>query len=222
MCATNNVTASTKAVIQKELLRAQGVTNDIFAKKATWKQLFEKHTFFTQDYKYYLSIISASRNKLAQQIWSGFVQSRVRRLVGEIENMDTGVEIAHPYVKGFDRVHSCKSEDEFQEILHGEQKYVIKGEKTTESKLQQVMADDGNDISASTDLSKIGPDNQFEDGGKIEVYTTTYYIGLKLREDKVTKKLDISNPVAIFKHGCLEWQQYIPGTNDICTIHVRR
>ncbi|RDI83112.1 hypothetical protein Vi05172_g6815 [Venturia inaequalis] len=141
MCATNNITASTKAVIMRELARASGLMTEIFAKKKSWNDLFEKHTFFTKDYKYYLSVNCASRSKEAQQVWSGHVQSKVRRLVSNIENSDTGVSIAHPYVKGFQRVHKCKTEEEYDQILHGELKYQIAETTTEDSGLAAVLAD---------------------------------------------------------------------------------
>jgi poly(A) polymerase len=182
MCATNNITWSTKNIIQREMERAKLLTNDIFAKKATWKQLFAKHTFFTEGYKYYLSIISGSRSKEAQQMWSGLVQSKVRRLVGEIENSDSGVALAHPYVKGFDRVHECSTEEEVDMILHGDLQFLVK-EKTTEgvSSISQAAAG----LKGSEAESVPVPVNTTTtEDGKIEIFTTTYYIGLELAEDQ--------------------------------------
>ena len=122
MCCTHNVTESTKTIIIRELKRASGIANDILQGKQQWSALFEKHTFFTEDYKHYLSVHSASRSKEGQQIWSGYVQSRVRRLISLIEASAKGVKLAHPYVKGFDRVHVCKVED-INSIMLGETKF---------------------------------------------------------------------------------------------------
>lgn len=177
MCATNNITPSTKAVIMRELTRASTLMAEIFTKKKSWKDLFEKHTFFTNDYKYYLSVNCASRSKEAQQVWSGHVQSKVRRLVGGIENSDTGVSIAHPYVKGFQRVHKCKSEDEVDNILHGELRYQITETTTEDSGLAAVLATQENDDAGAQSKAtqpEIDPD------GNMVIYTTTYYIGLEL------------------------------------------
>jgi len=235
MCATNNIGYSTKQIIQRETERAAKLTNDVFTKKAPWKQLFEKHTFFTQGYKYYLSIISASRTKEAQQMWSGLVQSKVRRLVGEIEMSDSGVAIAHPYVKGFDRVHECHSQDEIDAIYHGELKFMV-NTPTTETSIKPVEVK--NDAAIEGLLAKAKEDVDLKgEEGVIKVFTTTFYIGLELDSEQgnfnfsllnhmltsaVTKKLDISNPVALFRQLCCSWAQYDQEFNSICTIHVRR
>ena len=80
MCATHNITESTKAVILKELNRGIQVTNDIFAYKKTWADLFTKHDFFFQ-YKYYLTITAATRGDDEEHLkWSGLVESKLRLL----------------------------------------------------------------------------------------------------------------------------------------------
>jgi poly(A) polymerase len=164
MCATHNITHSTKAVILGEIERATGICQSILSGKKSWHHLFEKHTFFTDDYKYYLSIVSASRTKEAQQIWSGLVQSKVRRLVSAIEMSDTGVDVAHPFNKGFDRIHVCKDEDEVNKVFQGELNFQISEEKLAE---------------VQTDNTEIGAEESDSVKPTI-VYTTSYYIGLKL------------------------------------------
>jgi len=172
----------------KELKRASDIVSQIqFGKKKTWKDLFEKHSFFTEDYKYYLSVNCASRSKEAQQVWSGHVQSKVRRLVSAIENSDTGVAIAHPYVKGFSRVHRCKTEDEVDNILHGELKYQIDTTTEETTGIAAVLAGEDNDqaaagVSESEDSEKHDKMNTPElDAEKnMIIYTTTYYVGLEL------------------------------------------
>lgn len=69
MCATHNVTRSTKAVIHREMARAHQICTDISQKKATWDKLFEHQTFFTKDYKYYLHVIAAARSKEESLKW---------------------------------------------------------------------------------------------------------------------------------------------------------
>lgn len=238
MCATNNITASTKAVIMRELARASALMTEIFAKKKSWKDLFEKHTFFTNDYKYYLSVNCASRSKEAQQVWSGHVQSKVRRLVSNIENSDTGVSIAHPYVKGFQRTHKCKSEEEYDQILHGELKHQIAETTTEDSGLAAVLADQESD-DAGAQSKATQP--EFDADGNMIIHTTTYYVGLELGGSdggktygigpldkhlltcaEKKKRLDISFPVADFKRLCTDWAQYDVNMNGLCTIHTRR
>ena len=66
MCATHNITTSTLTIIKRELSRANDITTQVFNGQKAWKDLFERHTFFSQGYKYYLTITSASRTKEAQ------------------------------------------------------------------------------------------------------------------------------------------------------------
>ena len=162
MCATHNITLSTKKVIIRELERANAITNEIFAGKKQWKDLFKRHTFFTEGYKYYLSVIAGSRSKDAQTKWAGLVQSKVRRLVTGIELSDAGVEVAHPFNKGFDRVHRCSNEDEANIALQGS--------------LQFQVAESETERTAGSE-----PDNQGSDDNII-IYTTTYYVGIELMQ----------------------------------------
>lgn len=213
MCATHNITHSTKAVILGEIERANGICQNILSGKKMWHDLFEKHTFFTADYKYYLSIVSASRTKEAQQIWSGLVQSKVRRLVSAIEMSDTGVDVAHPFNKGFDRIHLCKDEEEIGKVFQGELQF-----QTTDEKVAVAQGE-----KTETDKPAV-------------VYTTSYYIGLKLSNlggvysqypqaplrPPGERKLDITNPVAEFKRQCTEWQQYNHELNSLRTVHTRK
>lgn len=45
MCATHNITESTKKVILQEFVRGVQITNDIFSNKKSWANLFEKTIF---------------------------------------------------------------------------------------------------------------------------------------------------------------------------------
>ena len=166
MCATHNITLSTKKVIVRELERANAITNEIFAGKKQWKDLFKKHTFFTEGYKYYLSVIAGSRSKDAQLKWSGLVQSKVRRLVTGIELSDAGVEVAHPFNKGFDRVHRCNNEEEANIALQGSLQLQV-----AESEIEKTANAEAN----------AEPDKQNSDSS-IVIYTTTYYVGIELMQ----------------------------------------
>jgi poly(A) polymerase len=137
----------------------------------------------SEGYKYYLSVIAASRTKEAQQIWSGLVQSKVRRLVSGIEQSEAGVDIAHPYNKGFERVHHCKTEEEIDSVLQGSVAYQvqdIKTETTDENKdiKQAVAAQDA----AETQQMPIANGGETEADGTKIIYTTTFYVGIELSE----------------------------------------
>lgn len=172
MCATHNITHSTKEVIAREISRANNIATDIAMAKKPWKELFVKHNFFCEGYKYYLSIISGSRTKDAQQIWEGLVQSKVRRLVSGIEMSETGVKLAHPFTKGFDRVHKCKSEDEVDKIFQGDLSFQV-GETELTTNENGGIGDEG--------FSKIEASGVNNDENQpLTIYTTTFYVGLEL------------------------------------------
>lgn len=220
MCATHNVTKSTLTIITRELHRADAICNKIVTTgEGQWKELFQRHTFFSQGYKYYLSIVSASLTKDAQLIWSGLVQSKVRRLVSGIEQSQPNVQIAHPYTKGFDRVHKVKNEDEKDEVLQGSIKYQITEVKTTEeaNDIKQQTAAQG-DTEGLT-MPTTNGEKQDDKDGPSTVHTTTFYVGIELKPD--AKSLDISWPVAEFKRQCTEWPQYNEDLNSIRIIHVK-
>lgn len=99
--------------------RAHEIVTNIMMKKASWNKLFEPHTFFTKDYKYYLRVIAAARTKEEALKWSGLVESKVRHFVGKLE-MVPNVEIAHPFNKNFDEDFTCTSEDEAYLIARGQ------------------------------------------------------------------------------------------------------
>ena len=234
MCATHNITRSTMHVIRAELKRASHIAQAIFDGKKQWRDLFEKQTFFTQDYKYYLSIVAGSKTKEAQLIWSGLVESKVRRLVTIIEDAETDIAIAHPFNKGFERVHRCQNQQEVDEVLQGSLKYQAKDVKTattdqTNDAAHQAAAEGD---ALQTDMTKLEEmigaadtsDTKPEDGnlstsGESTIYTTTYYVGLKLKE--ASKDINILKPVNMFKSMCVAWQQYDAELNSIRVVHTR-
>ena len=181
MCATHNICLSTKKVIEREWDRAGNLTDKIYLGQASWKDLFAKHTFFTKDYKYYLSINVTAKNKDALHVWSGHVESKVRLLVQNIETEES-IAIARPFNKGFSRVHRCTSEQQLDEVIDGELKYQASdiGTETTDAANNPVQA-----AVAQGDASKISvPNGSIKEAANGEetttIYTTTYYIGIEL------------------------------------------
>jgi poly(A) polymerase len=170
MCATHNITHSTKEIIHRELKRGGIITDQIMIGKAQWKDLFVKHTFFTEGYKYYLSVISASTTREAQNIWSGLVESKVRLLVVGLEGHES-IALAHPFNKGFERVHECKTDEEIEKAKTGSLEFQVKDNPTE-------MIDPG-----AVKEEKPNGDEKLDNGSKTTfVYTTTHYIGLELQE----------------------------------------
>lgn len=152
MCSTHTITPSTKKVMMEEFLRADGIVRDIYNGQATWDSLFTRHTFFTKDHKYYLSVIAASRTKEADTTFHGLVQSRVRIIVQGIDDGQTGIEVARPYTDGIARVHRCKNEDQVEAVTKGSLDYAI----------------------AAADIPASGTSEDHI------IYTMTWYIGLRL------------------------------------------
>jgi len=207
MCTTHNVTRSTMAVLQKELKRGGDIADRVMAGKAKWKDLFEKHNFFTTSYKYYLCIITASTTKDMQTTWSGWVESKVRLIVGRLTEQ-TSVAIAHPFNKGFNRAHRCRTEEQVEAVKGGSLEYYAKDMGT---------ATTGHGLAAGG-MVKDGTSNGEEENGddKITmVYTTTHYIGLELHEG--AKSLDLSWQVDDFKNTCTSWDLY---DSNVSALHV--
>ncbi|KAI5305531.1 hypothetical protein KEM56_004154 [Ascosphaera pollenicola] len=188
MCATHNVSQSTMTVILRELKRGENIVQRIFDKNLTWHDLFTKHTFFTRDYKYYLSITSSSTTKEAQAVWSGLVESKLRHLVGALDRKPI-IYIAHPFPKGFERVHICRTKEEVLEVKSGSMKYkeINSTTETTDTtndpkhaNAAQGATDSGITAMATGGDQPVTEEKSMADN-PMRLYTTTYYIGLEIK-----------------------------------------
>lgn len=151
MCATHNITSSTQKVILSEIKRGGTIVDEITVGTKTWADFFVKHTFFNQ-YKYYLSIVAATKGTTENQLqWSGLVESKVRLLVQKLESLDT-IQIAHPFIKTFDKSFRCTEEE-------------------------SIKVADGDNVPG---LEPVENGNASVDDGKVSVHTTTLYIGLEI------------------------------------------
>jgi len=186
-------------VMMEEFKRADTIVGQIQAGKKTWADLFERHTFFTKDHKYYLSIIAASRTREAHDTFAGLVQSKVRLLVKAIDEGDSGVAIARPYIKPFERTHHCQNEDEVDRVVQGNLDYVVKKGFPTVLEAKE-------DNEKNKDIHVI--------------YTSTFYIGLTLPEGG-GKSLDISYPVGDFKGYVTGAHTYNPDLMSVRVVHTR-
>ncbi|KAI0019020.1 Poly(A) polymerase [Xylariomycetidae sp. FL0641] len=248
MCATFNITHSTKAVIQRELERGIELTENIKNGKLAWKDLFGKHSFFTKDHKYYLAVIATSTTKDAHKIWSGYIESKVRVLVGDVERHQS-IAMARPFTKGYERQHRVKNDQEFEAVQNGSMAHVVQGvdevgngaavkqEENEAGDPSQVQSEKGQgtqvplkkeDGEEPTPNPKAESDDQkikIEDipaanstAGSI-IYTTTYYVGLNLAEG--AKSLDLSYQVNTFKSTCTQWDKYEDALNFLSIQHVK-
>jgi poly(A) polymerase len=196
-------------------------------KRKPWTALFQRHGFFTEAYKHYLIVNTASKTKDAQEKWTGLVNSKIRWLVSGIEGSDAkSVQLVQPYIKGFERVHECKGQDQLEKTLDGSLEYQIKEIKTE-------TVDQSGDVKmqVATQAAEAGVEAPIVDGdaqtasvtngdnGTQKVYSTTYYLGIGLVPK--AKSLDISRPVKTFQEECTAWPNYDGSVHSIRIKHVR-
>lgn len=194
MCATHNITESTKKVILGELGRGIRITNDIFTNKKTWADLFQRHTFF-HEYKFYLTVMAATNGDSEQHLkWSGMVESKVRLLVLKLEAL-TGIKIAHPYTKPFETAYYYHNEEERKKIVDNYGTY----------KTEDVLKE----FKKVTDENKDDPD--VKDLPK--VYITTMYIGLDVNVEDKKEKIDIHVPCNEFFNLCRNFSEEYQDSN---------
>ncbi|RFU35747.1 hypothetical protein B7463_g603, partial [Scytalidium lignicola] len=217
MCATHNITRSTKEVIRRELERGGEIMDQIMDGKLPWKELFIKHTFFTNGYKYYLSIISASTTQEAQLIWSGLVESKVRLLVVNLEAHDS-IALAHPFNKGFERVHRCENDEEIEKVKSGSMDYQV-DEASIENSTAGKETNGATTTQSGQASEANGEKTPKEEKNHTKIYTTTFYIGLELTEG--AKSLDLSWQVEDFKKMCCSWDKYNGELNALNVSHTR-
>lgn len=112
-------------------------------------------------------------------IRSGLVESKLRQLVLKLELVEMLV-LAHPYVKGIDKVHYCLNDQERQDAARG----IYVNERTFSLSEGNMGADHLEQIKERCNLSE-------EELKNIKtVYTTTFYIGLYV-EPKAGKCLSL-------------------------------
>ncbi|CAK7228066.1 polynucleotide adenylyltransferase [Sporothrix bragantina] len=214
MCATYNISQSSLSIIKRELEKASETAQMIMAGRQPWKDLFVKHTFFTSDYKYYISIISSSTDKVSQNLWSGFIESKVRVLVQGLERHQS-IALARAFNKGYERTHFAKTKAEAEKIQDGNLEYL----KTEEELEKEVAAA----AAAAPAANGEAADGAKEDGAEpykpTVIYTLTHYIGLELVEG--AKALDLSYQVDEFKELCYAWDKYKETFSKTCTLSVQ-
>lgn len=209
MCSTHTITPSTKQIMMEEFQRADGIVRDVYSGVTTWDALFRRHSFFTKDHKYYLSVIAASRTKEADATFHGLVQSRVRILVQGIDDGLTGIEVARPYTAGIERVHRCKDEDQVEAVTKGSLNHVI----------------------PASDVPEPGTTEDHI------IYTMTFYIGLRLPAGMLQLELtycpkltpcaektalDISFITEQFRRKVLDSGLYNEETMSVKVVHTRK
>ncbi|GAB5592210.1 polynucleotide adenylyltransferase [Umbelopsis nana] len=215
MCATHNVTDSTRTIMISEFKRAAECVDKIFIGAGQWPELFENHSFF-QTYKYYLQVIASSDSAESQLKWSGMVESRLRQLVLKLELVDMLV-LAHPYVKPIDRVHYCKTDQEALDAAYG-----VFNPATTFALTEGNMDVNHMELLKENGESTEGDDEQTE---LRKVYTTTFFIGLFIEPKTAgttgTRKLNISWPCTEFTKLVKAWDKFDDATMGITIKYIR-
>ena len=214
MCATFNISKSGKDIIIRELNRGLEVVNKIMNGQLQWVDLFDRHTFFTKDHKYYLSVIAASPNKDAALAWSGLVESKVRILVMKLEDQVELIDLARPFTKGYERTHRCKNEEEVKDVKLGSVKYQFSETQTTDENhdpKRAAAAQEGVNVDGE---AAANPKPETGVGGEVW-YTTTFYIGIEVKPPN--KTLNLSYPIGVFKDACKVWPNY---TEDVHMLDV--
>ena len=246
MCATHNVTQSTQLIMTEEFKNsadiAEKILNDPQAvlsmdqelandNQSNWNELFSANNFFTR-YKYYLVVIAVSTNHNDHLLWSGMVESRIRQLVSKLEVVDC-LHLAHPHTKTFERIIHCESERDARDVDNGrfdlyfekqrqleESKGITQEKVVCSSDLKELMdIDDTQSINQQQQQPSINdkPQTSFPD----VMYTTSFYIGLSVSQDKKKKKLDISWPISDFSQMCNGWDKYVDGSMHLSVHHVK-
>ncbi|KJA29658.1 hypothetical protein HYPSUDRAFT_31618 [Hypholoma sublateritium FD-334 SS-4] len=196
MCSTHNVTASTQMIITEEFKRGAEIVDRVIVGTAEWSELFSKHDFFHK-YRYYLQVIASTGNSELQTKWSGTVESRLRQLVMKLEYVDSLI-LAHPFIKGFDQVSYCLSEEEVRAVAQGEISDAVASRKK-----EDIEGKEG-----------AGP-----------VYSTTFYIGLAIEPKQPgavgPRKLDISYPTTEFTKLVKMWEKFDESTMGIVVRHIK-
>jgi poly(A) polymerase len=249
MCATYNITRSSMTIIQRELRRGFEISEKIVTGKLPWCDLFVKHTFFTSGYKYYISVIATSKTQEHHNIWSGYVESKVRMLVQKLEQHPS-IAIAHPFNKGYERRHKCKSNEEILQVQEGSMKFLVApdsedadttmtqhangnnhneevplnvGEQANETPQSDTNIAKVNGEATDTMAPSMGQGEQTPSEAATpaaqDIYTTTHYIGLELASN--AKSLDLSYQVDEFKALCTSWQKYQDDLKDVASIGVQ-
>lgn len=97
-----NVSQTTKKILLKEFHRGAQIVRKLnsHVPGATWMQLFKKYDLF-KDYSHYLRIDVLSRRPEDHLVWEGFVESKVRLLVQELELYSQDIGHVRPEPRGF-------------------------------------------------------------------------------------------------------------------------
>lgn len=186
MNACHTIGPSTRKVLMQEMERGEEIVKAIYDQGQPWRNLFQRHNFFTDAYRHYISVITASKTKEAQQAWSGLVESKVKWLINGIERSDAkSVDLVQPFNKGFKRVHECKNADDVEKTLEGNldcqvEEIKTETEQTGDIQAAAQMDTDGKEVPAEVPTTNGTESAKSEESQMI--WTTTFYMGIGLKK----------------------------------------
>lgn len=196
MCSTHNVGPSTQEVMRLEFKRGADILDGIYNDKCGWNKLFEKHEFFYR-YKHYLQIVASGQSSEQQKKWSGAVESKVRQLVNKIELVE-GIELAHPFIKGFNEIFYCLNDEEIR------------------------LA---SEASPTNEVRSRNSEEYEDKEGVHKVYITTFYIGLAIQprnpETNEKRTLNLTYPTNEFMKLTKIWDQFVEGDMKIYVKNIK-
>uniref|UniRef100_A0A7S2T512 Poly(A) polymerase n=1 Tax=Chloropicon primus TaxID=1764295 RepID=A0A7S2T512_9CHLO len=98
--STYNVTVSTLHIMKQELSNASRVCASVAKGEEKWDKLFERVDFFKLHKNFLqIKVTAASAEELKK--WSGFVFSRLRKMIEQIEDCTAGTLHIHPCTEEF-------------------------------------------------------------------------------------------------------------------------
>ncbi|CAB3398180.1 unnamed protein product [Caenorhabditis bovis] len=92
--STYNVSNSTKIVLQNELQEGLDICMEIFENRSSWSKLFAEVNFFSR-YKHFISLLLAAASDEDHLCYTGFLESKIRHLIGSLERNHPCISIAH-------------------------------------------------------------------------------------------------------------------------------
>lgn len=177
------------------MAKAADIVDRIITGSGQWNQLFQRHTFFTKDYKYYLVIKASCKDQEMSVKWSGLVESKIRHLVMKLEMLPEYIQSARPFIKPFEKVQYCRNEEEARKVANGE---------TIED---APPAEAANPVTGETAGEVKDEDKKKPEEGGVAVWITNFYIGIELVQGS-NGRIDISWPAQEFYQLCHSWESY--------------
>ncbi|KAI8868054.1 Poly(A) polymerase, partial [Ramicandelaber brevisporus] len=190
--STFNVTRSTRDIMAEELSRAEDIMSKIVNGNASWEQLWTKDDFYYR-YDHYISVVASSPDAETFRKWSGYVESRIRRLVGKLE---TFLRRAHPYIKPLERVANCRTVQDVENAKKG----IIP---------ESICDSDSNDNNNTDGVTKI--------------YTICFFVGLDpelkpISAKGATRVIELTSAVRDFAN--LVYNNYTSFNQDTMGLHI--